>query len=135
MNAMSVYHPEASWTAFTGKRNLGIIDDLVAGKITLDNNPSEYGVDIRTLRLGGNTLNLVAEPLWNTPQLQQIMFMVPNPLSEYFKIVSLKGYPLSWHKDVKKDDSNDTIKDEIKGWIGTQVIEEPRFGLLDGITG
>jgi len=45
------------------------------------------------------------------------------------------GYPISWYKDIKKDDGNDTIKDEIKGWFGYRIIEEPRFALVDGITG
>ena len=134
MYQMAVYHPEMNWTMFTSMRNLGIIDDLIAGKIKLDNNPNEYGINIKTLRLGGGTLDLVGEPLWNTPELQKVAFLVPNPISDYFKLVNLKGYPLSWHQDVKKDDSNDTLKDEIKGWMGTHTIEEPRFGLLDGIT-
>lgn len=133
-NKAAVYHNEREWYVFTSLRNMGIIDDLVMGKIQLQNNPNQFGINIRTLELGGNIFHLVPEPMWNTAYLEQVMIWVPAPIDTYLKLKHLEGYPISWHQDVKKDDSNDTIKDEIKGWHGVQVIEEPRYVLMDGIT-
>lgn len=132
-NKASVHHPEREWFVFTSPRNLGIVDDLVAGKIQLQNMPNDYGINIKTLDVGGNKLHLVSEPLWNTEYLQKVMMFVPAPIETYFSLHHLEGYPISWYRDTKKDDSNDTIKDEIKGWYGQKIVEEKRFILLDGI--
>lgn len=126
------YHPEGSWTCIASPFIMGLLDDLLADKIVLQNNATSYGINIRQVRLGANKLNFIEQPLF-TGELSKIIFGIPNPITEYFRMCNMTGYPLSWYKNVKTDDHNDSRKDEISGWLGYQLIEEPRWVLFDGI--
>ncbi len=132
-NGIRQYHTSGDFTLYAGPKVMGIVDDLIAGKVQVENNVTEYGVAVTKLRLGKNRIRLVEQPMWASEYMGRLAVLVPNPIADFVKLGGLKGYPIAWHKNIKTDDGNDTLKDEIKGWFGIRVVEEPRFGLIDGI--
>lgn len=133
LDAPRASHDSGDFTVYGGSNIMGIIDDLLGDKVKVENGTEKYGIHFTRLRLGRNTIRLVEQPLWTSEYMGQLMFIVPNPISKYMKLVHWNGEDLSWYKNILKDNNNDTIKDEIKGWMGLQFIEESRFAVIDGI--
>lgn len=129
------YHPSGDFTIYAGPTVMGIISDLIQGKVNVENGATSYGINIKNLTLGPNKIRLVEQPLFDDEFTGRMAFVVPNPVPKFVRMGSMVGEPIMWFKDIKKDDNNRTIKDEIYGWFGYRFIEEKRFALIDGITG
>lgn len=133
------YHPSGRFRLYAGPAVMGIINDLCEDKIRITPSTRAYGLNIKELQLGKCTIILEEEPLWTTTYLSRLAFILPDPVEKYVKIATFKGSDFSgemtWYQNIKKDNNNTTWKDELMWDKGLQVYQEPRFALIDGITG
>lgn len=133
------YHSSGRFRMYTSPKVFGIINDLCEDKIRITPSTRAYGLNIKTLELGKSTIILEEQPAWTTTYLSRLAFILPDPVQKFIRIRTFKGDKfngdLIWTMDIKKNDNNQTIKDELTCDKGLQVYQEQRCALIDGITG
>lgn len=139
LEAPSEYHGNgAGWFAFGGPKVMRIINGFGRDYLQTSVDDSVFGRRLSMLRTTFGDVELVNCPLFTGDYLSGMLFFVPKPIEDFIQLRYLAGNGTNHDFKLFRDQqqpSSELIVDEIKGKVGTELWEEPKWAAIWGIIG